>query len=160
MYAILSGLNHWKFAMVQLKTPVFSSVSVIFFAALTLSLPFVHLHPSVTHADDLGEHSHSGVIHTIFSSEDESKPFPSADGLDSENSVELFRTEVDLNLFTQRPSTETISNGLTALGVSSDFFPSPFAMSTTLVTNNVLSPPSFWMGSLPFLRGPPFLAFS
>ena len=92
--------------MFQYKTTLFSSIFVILLAALTLSLPFVHLHPRLTHADDLGEHIHSGVIHTIFSSEDASKPFSLADSLDSENSVELFRTAIDLNLFTQRPPTD------------------------------------------------------
>ena len=146
--------------MFRYKTTLFSSIFVIFLAALTLSLPFVHLHPRLTHADDFGEHSHAGVIHTIFSSEDASKLLSSVDGLDSESSVGLFQTTIDLDLFAQRPPTDTISNVLTIAWVSSDFFLSPIAMSTTLIRSNVLSPPSSWMGSLPFLRGPPFLAFS
>jgi hypothetical protein len=145
--------------MFRYKTTHFSSIFVIFLATLTLSLPFVHLHPRLTHADDLGEHTHSGVIHTIFSSEDTSKPLSSADSLNSESSVELFRTAIDLNLFTQRPSADTVSNVLTAAWVSSDFFLLPVATSTTLIRNNVSPPPSSWAGFLPSLRAPPNHSF-
>ena len=146
--------------MFRFKTAASFSICVTFLAALTLSLPFVHLHPRIAHADDLGEHTHSGVIHTIFSSEYASKLLSSVDGLESESSVDLFQTTIDLDPFAQRPPTDTISNVLTIAWVSPDFFLSPIAMSTTLIWSNVLSPPSSWMGSLPFLRGPPFLAFS
>ena len=147
--------------MFRFKPAASFSISVIFLVALTLSLPFVHLHPRIAHADALGEHTHSGVIHTIFSSENASNLFSSVDGLDSESSVELFQTAIDLDLFAQRPSSDTISNVLTTAWVSSDFFlSSPIPIYTSPVRSNVLSPPSSWMGSLPFLRGPPFLVFS
>lgn len=134
---------------------------IVLIAAVVLSLPFVHLHPRLSHADDLGEHSHAGVIHTIFSSDSPSNPSSSVDGLNSGYSVELSRTAINLNLFSQRLLTETISKVLPAVWTSSDFFvSSPISIYTSLTRSNVLSPHSSWMGSLPFLRGPPFLAFS
>ena len=126
-----------------------SRASIIFLSVLTLSLPFVHLHPRVTHADDLGKHTHSGVIHTIFPSENASHPSSSADGLDSERSVELFRTAV------QRSPTGTVSNISTAVWASSEFFLSPIAMYTSLLRSHVVSPRSSWMGSPPSSRAPP-----
>lgn len=142
--------------MFRYRPTAFSAIRIIFLAALTLSLPFIHLHPPLTHAGSFGEHSHDGVIHTIFSSDSAGNPSSSADGLDFENSAELFRTAINLNLSPQRLPTETISNGMTAVWVSFVFFLSPIVIYTSLDRNNVLSLRSSWMGSLPSLRAPPF----
>ena len=137
------------------KPFIISRASITFLSVLTLSLPLVHLHPRVTHADDFGEHTHSGVIHTIFSSESASHPSSSADRLEAENSTGLSRPTIYLHLFAQRPPTETTSNVLTAVWASSEFFLSPIAMYTSLMRSHVVSPRSSWMGSPPSSRAPP-----
>ena len=149
-----------KRTKLQKKAKNFYLFCVMLIAAAVLSLPFVHLHPRLTHADHFGEHSHATVLHTIFSSDNPNNPSTSVDGLNSHYSAELSRTAINLNLFSQRLPTETICNVLTAVWASSDFFLSPISIYTSLIRSNVLSPHSSWMGSLPFLRGPPFLEFS
>src|SRR3989344_5518112 len=96
-------------AMFRYRPTAFSAIRIIFLAALTLSLPFIHLHPRLTHADRFGEHSHDGVIHTIFSSDGAGNPSSSADDPDFETSAELFRAAINLNLFPPRLPTETIA---------------------------------------------------
>lgn len=97
--------------------------AVVWITAAILTLPFVHLHPRITHADRLGEHTHAGVIHTLFSLGDSDHPSHSPNGLNLEESPELLRASVNLNPILDR-LVSLSGTGISAAAFS--FLESPF----------------------------------
>ena len=139
--------------MIRHQKAPFSPFGSVVLAALILGLPFVHLHPRITHDDPLGLHAHNAVIHTVFSTEDTAGSVSPADGHDSEASVELFRAAIDLNLFTKRSPTEFSGHALTAARKAPDL--SPIAIYSTLTTKHSLLLLVSRTGFPRFVRGPP-----
>ena len=97
--------------MIRDKSPVFYFLSVFLLASLIIVVPFLHLHPQVTHADHSEQHTHAGVMHTIFSPDGMGYPTSSQDSIQPEILGEFSRTTIRWNLFPQRFSTEPVSGG-------------------------------------------------
>ena len=104
--------------MIRYKFSAFYFLSIFLLASFTLVVPFIHLHPQVTHADHSEQHTHAAVIHTIFSPDGMGYPASSQDSIHPENSEEFSRTTVDWSLFLKRFSTESVSGGVDASLVS------------------------------------------
>ena len=93
------------------KSSAFYNLSTFLLASLVIVLPFIHFHPQVTHADQLEQHTHAGVIHTIFSPDGISSPSSSQDSIHPEISGEFSRITIAWKLLPQRFSTEPGSGG-------------------------------------------------
>ena len=139
--------------MIRHQKAPFSPFGSVVLAALIIGLPFVHLHPRITHDDHSGLHAHNAVIHTVFSSVDAGGSVSHTDGHDSETSVELFRSAIDLNLFTKGSPTEFNAKTLTAVWVSPDL--SPIVIYSTLTIDRSLILLKSRTGFPRFVRGPP-----
>src|SRR3989304_5627490 len=111
----------------------FDLIRVIFIAILTLSLPFVHVHPQLTHADPGGEHTHSAVVHTLFSPEADSSPTVPGNGIQSEDLDELFRAAFDLDLVSERFTNQPAPKGPDSADASSEPFRTPISKSNRLL---------------------------
>ena len=139
--------------MIRHQKAPFSPFGSVVLVALILGLPFVHLHPRIIHDDHSGLHTHTAVIHTVFSADGAGEAFPSVDDHDSETLVELFRTAIDLNLFTKRSPTEFSGHALTAARKAPDL--SPIAIYSTLTTKGSLLLFESKTVFPRFVRGPP-----
>lgn len=146
--------------MMRHRSSVLSLPSVVFLVALTIGVPFIHLHPQVTHAAHLGEHTHAAVIHTFFSSEGSGNPTYSIDSIGTENSEEFSGVTIDWPLVPQRFSAPLGLGGTDAPIVSViSILPHP-AKDIALrgdVAGVLL--PSSWVGTPLSSRAPPFLPF-
>ena len=139
--------------MFRYQKTVFPPFWAVALAALILGLPFVHSHPRTTHDDHSGLHTHTAVTHTVFSVESVDKAKSLTDDHDSETSVELFRTAIDLNVFTKRSPTEYNFDALTAARVSPDL--SSIVIYSALTTKRFLLPLESTTTFPRFVRGPP-----
>ena len=146
--------------MSRKKFYFFYTVQALFFASLILALPFIHLHPELTHSDNIDEHTHPAIVHTLFSPEDVSSHPDSEGGIHFESSVELSRSTIAWNLFPQRFSSEPISGGSSSAVVSYLPFPLYAPESTVLAPEGRPAPPLSRVGSPPPSRAPPHPFFS
>jgi hypothetical protein len=146
--------------MIRCRSSVFYLLSIVFLALLSIGMPFIHLHPQVTHADHSGEHTHVAVIHTLFSPEGLGDPAASQYSSDPENSEEFLRTAIGYPLYPQRLSTESISGGTD---------PSLISLTPILLHASEGAPlrgdadfpkPSSWVGTPSPSRAPPVPPFS
>ena len=144
--------------MFRYQKVVFSPFWAMGLAVLILGLPFVHSHPRTTHDSHSGQHSHTAVIHTVFSADSAGEASPSVGDHDSKTLVELFRTAIDLNFFAKRSSVEAGKNLLTVTWVSYDL--SNVAINSALPFDSSLSPPESRRASPHLVRGPPSHLFS
>ena len=97
--------------MIRDKSSPFYFLPIALLASLIIVLPFLHLHPQVTHVDHSEQHTHAAVIHTIFSPDGLGYPTSSPDSIHPENSGEFSRTTIGWDLFPLRFSTESVSGG-------------------------------------------------
>lgn len=97
--------------MIRNKSSVFCKLTSFLFASLIIVLPFIHLHPQLTHSVNSEQHTHAGVIHTIFSPDGMGYPTSSQDSIQPEISGEFSRITIGWNLFPQRFSTQAVSGG-------------------------------------------------
>jgi len=138
----------------------FDLIRVIFIAVLTLSLPFVHVHPQLTHADPAGEHTHPAVVHTLFSPETGGSPAVPSNGIQSEDLDELFRAAIDLDLVSERFTKSLAPKGPDSVGAFSEPARTSIAKSNRLLKSPSVvlsSPPA---GSSLSVRAPPRHSFS
>jgi len=143
----VSGSRYKSFKVVR--------VLIIFLSVLTISLPFVHLHPPLTHADDRGEHTHSAVAHTIFSPDGGSAPFSPRNSIHSEDSGTQSEMMMTWRLSTHRSSASFIYAGSPVLWLS---FPSNLSHlpQEAAVAGDADSPlHSAWIGPILSSRAPP-----
>lgn len=138
----------------------FDLIRVIFIAVLTLSLPFVHVHPQLIHADPAGEHTHLAVVHTLFSPEADSRPAVPSNGIQSEDLDELFRAAIDLDLVSERFTNPPAPKGPDSAGASSEPFRTPIAKSNRLLKSSSVALSSSPAGSALSVRAPPRHSFS
>ncbi len=138
----------------------FDLIRVIFIAVLTLSLPFVHVHPQLTHADPAGEHTHPAVMHTLFSPEADGSPAVPSNGIQSEGSDELFRAAIALDLVSERFTNPPAPKGPDSAGASSEPFRTPIVKSNRLLKSLSATLPSSPTHSPVSLRAPPRHSFS
>ena len=138
----------------------FDLIRVIFIAVLTLSLPFVHVHPRLTHADPAGGHIHPAVVHTLYSPEADGGPAVPSNGIQSEDLDELFRAAINLDLVSERLTNPPAPKGPDSAGASSEPFRTPIVKSNHWLKSPSVVLPSSPAGSLLSVRAPPRHSFS
>ena len=138
----------------------FDLIRVIFIAVLTLSLPFVHVHPQLTHADPAGEHTHPAVVHTLFSPDADGSPAVPSNDIQSEDLDELFRATIDLDLVSERFTNPPAPKGSDSAGASSEPFRTPIVKSDRLLKSFSATLPLSPADSPLSVRAPPRHSFS
>lgn len=135
-------------------------IRIVFIAVLTLSLPFVHVHPQLTHTDQAGEHTHPMVLHILFSPEADSSPAVPSNGIQSEDLNGLFRAAIDLDLVSERSTNPPAPKGPDSEGASSEPFRTPIEKSNYWLKSPPVVLPSSPAGSPLSVRAPPRHSFS
>ena len=142
--------------MIRDKSSVFYFLSIVLLASLTVVVPFIHLHPQVTHEDHSEQHTHAAVIHTIFSPDGMAYPTSSQDSIHPENSEEFSRTTAGWSLFLKRFSAESVSDGVDAPLVSLTSIWPHAVKGVALQRDKGFLRPLPWVSTPSSSRAPPF----
>ncbi|HEX9759087.1 MAG TPA: hypothetical protein VGB26_15030 [Nitrospiria bacterium] len=141
--------------MSRTKSIALSKNLVLVLGLLIISLPFFHLHLPITHFDHHGEHSHSGVVHSIFIQDGvDHTPSPIHD-TNPERTEGLLRTTITWNLPSNSFSPALMqagSNFLWTVSASPGLYT---PIDTSITGDSNYSSVLHWRGPTPSSRAPP-----
>lgn len=141
--------------MVPQRSLAYSLTPIGLLILLTLSMPFIHRHAQLTHHDPSGKHTHSSVIHTIFSPDGVDQPSPSSDWDHAEDSEELSRSTIGSDLLLDPFSTVSVFGKSTSILVSVNPFPLHSIKGAPLTGDTGFNPPASTTGAPLSARAPP-----